>query len=473
MVSNQKQTKNCLIERVLRTFERNRTNVLTAFLVVFLLAFIRAALDINLFIMKTDAGHIYLHTFPEWAFVISFFITVFLAGVLVLSLLSKTKVRQVVNAVLCGFWIILLPPIIDYYIFGVRDIREYAFASLIDIWSNLTTLFVKFPKGLIIQGSIILLLTFSYALIKSFPILVKSKGRIGASVEAVIRGVLTLPSMLLIMAIFGSMDLEGLGLLPAPPEELYIVVMLNDIPHFVCNPYQVIGFELLFFISLILVAVLIDVSNKKILPYFIGNFRPFRTLQFLFLGVVGIIISSTFVFIKNGAIYYFDFPYLLLCLLALAFGWQFTSMMNDIYDMEINKRIRKKSALATNVLSKSQNLHVAVLTAIFSFAISILLGPIPMLFTLGCIFLACIYCVPPLRLKRNRIAGSFVIGLGSVFAYFIGYFSANSTAQPFPFVFGNREILVPTTPAILSQEASILALIIFIIIFLIHFFQKK
>ncbi len=461
MVSNQKQTKNCLIERVLRTFERNRTNVLTAFLVVFLLAFIRAALDINLFVMKTDAGHIYLHTFPEWAFVISFFITVFLAGILVLSLLSKTKVRKVVNAVLCGFLIILIPPIIDYYIFGVRDIGDYAFASLIDIWTNITTLFAKFPKGLIIQGTIILLLTSAYVLINSFSILIKSKRKIRASVEAVIRAILTPPSMILIMAIFGSMDLEGLGLLPAPPEEL------------ICNPYQVIGFELLFFISLILVAVLIDISNKQVLPYFIGNFRPFRTLQFMFLGVVGIIMSGTFVFIENGAIYYFDFPYLLLCLLTLAFGWQFTSIVNDIYDMEIDRRIRKKSALATYVLTRSQNLHVAVLTAIFSFVISMLLGPIPMLFTLGCIFLAYMYCAPPLRMKRNRIAGSIIVGLGSVFAYFIGYFSTNSTAQPSPFIFGNREILVPTTTAILSLEASILALIIFIIIFSIHFFQKK
>jgi 4-hydroxybenzoate polyprenyltransferase len=291
--------------------------------------------------------------------------------------------------------------------------------------------------------------------------LVKSKGRIRASVEAVIRGVLTLPSMLLIMATFGSMDLEGLGLLPAPPEEL------------LCNPYQVIGFELLFFISIILVIVLIDISNKKVLPYFLRNFRPFRTLQFIFLGVVGIIMSSTFVFIKNGAVYYFDLPYLVLCLLALTFGWQFTSTVNDVYDMEIDKRTRKKSALASRVLTNSQNLHVAVLTAIFSCAFSILLGPIPMLFTLGCILLAYMYCAPPLRLKRNRIAGSIVIGLGSVFAYFIGYFSTNSITQPFPFVFGNREILVPTTTAILNSEASILALIIFIIIFSIHFFQKK
>jgi len=410
------------IQKILRFVEKDRTNVVIAFLLVTLYAFFRVFFEKILLIegnVIPETGQICLGPISHWAHVIAFFIAAFLGGTLVISVLSKQSVRRVVNVMLCGFWMIILSPLMDRYIFGITDITRYEYFLTTNILRNLSpfSFFSNAPPGISMQLLGILFLASLYVFFRS---------------KSVLRTLLTAFVIYLFMI--------GLFSLFFTP----IVESFSD------NAIQILYFEMFFFISILLVAILVDISNKKILPNMLINLRPYRTMHFALMAFIGIIIANNLKFM-------YDFPFVLLTLLLPAFLYQCAGIINDVYDIEIDKTARKKSALIRGVLTRSQYLNLGILVAIISFAISILLGLIPMLLTLGFILFGYMYSAPPLRL-RNSLFSSSIIGLWSVFAFFIGYFATKEVGDVF---LGNYLLLVPVSTTTLTTNAIFVALVIF------------
>lgn len=119
-----------------------------------------------------------------------------------------------------------------------------------------------------------------------------------------------------------------------------------------------------------------------------------------------------------------DIPYIILTVFLLIFIWQYTVMINDIYDIEIDRHSNVRRPLIAGVVTKSQYINLIVTMATFSLIFGFILSPLILALTILCLFLGTVYSVPPFRV-RDRIWSSIIIGAGSACAFLVGFFTPN------------------------------------------------
>ncbi len=109
-------SKELNLENLLEILEKDRFTVLTAFIYLVIIGIIRSAGESLIF--EYPVFSIYLiaqHT--------AFNFPVLVLGVLVIKLATDMPLRKVYNLVLIGFWVVALPPFIDYFIFGYSGVE--------------------------------------------------------------------------------------------------------------------------------------------------------------------------------------------------------------------------------------------------------------------------------------------------------------------------------------------------------------
>lgn len=189
------------------------------------------------------------------------------------------------------------------------------------------------------------------------------------------------------------------------------------------NQGHLLSITLLIIEGIILITFLFYLADKKVFFSYIKNIKPFRTLHFVVLVVIGVLVVQE---IKSK--YALEplspphLPYVFIAALCLAMLWQFTSMLNDIYDIKIDKLSHPDRPLITESINKKYYADMCMVLPIISSLLSFLLGFQIFLLNLGAIFLALIYSVPPVRL-RDRFYGHVCVGLGSVIAFLFGVYS--------------------------------------------------
>jgi len=108
----------------------------------------------------------------------------------------------------------------------------------------------------------------------------------------------------------------------------------------------------------------------------------------------------------------------LLKVLAVFFAWEYTSLLNNWYDREIDKKLGKKREFLKRFKQKS---YWVVITFFFlaSFFCSLPFFPLGTFLILFSLFLGTIYSVPPFRLRKHIFSSCF-IGAGTVIALALG-----------------------------------------------------
>ena len=163
---------------------------------------------------------------------------------------------------------------------------------------------------------------------------------------------------------------------------------------------------------------------REILEYF-GVPQLLYTIT---LTISGLIVSG---FLEN---FFDNWICLFFKILAATSLWEFTHIINDIFDEKIDKILGKKTLITSSLISKKTYFKVAILFLTISILPSLILKriifPLLVIFT---ILLNFIYSVPPLRLKRSGLKSCF-IGLGSIIVFLFGYFwpSTHFTLQIYP-----------------------------------------
>ena len=175
----------------------------------------------------------------------------------------------------------------------------------------------------------------------------------------------------------------------------------------------------LFFLSFVLISLLVHLANRQILPALWKNLRPFRTIHFVLMVIIGLVISSNVDYLAADNV-----PFILIAILLLVFIWQFTVMINDIYDVDIDGLSNIGRPLIAGVVTKEQYANLMFSYAALSVIFGFILGPLILALALFCLFLGTIYSVPPFRV-RDRIWSSIIIGSGSACAFLIGFFTPN------------------------------------------------
>lgn len=423
------------INKIIHILEKDRTNLITAPLLILAYILVRMYFEGTFFHSgpfwfndEYFTGKVQLILYNAYHQIFGLF-TVFTGGALIMTYFSKEKARKVVNAMLCGFWLIIPAPLIDHYVF--HRVSGYQYIELGE------PLLLGAGFGLLIQLTIILLLAFLYVFIKCVKIyqIEKMRTRVGIGF---LRGIVAALFLLLLM-VSAAIAIPFLGELLKMFFDQYAA--------------QVVSSLVFFCLSVFFVSFLIDISNKKILPTLVRNLKTYQLLYLSIVAVVGIVLAGRFLF-KNSHVYTEEIPYTVLVLFTITFGWQFALMMEDISKTkDKNKKIHK-------VFTIIQYKQCAILLAIISFGFSIQLGVVSMLLTLTFIAIAWVYFSKLLTLK-NKIITPIVFGLESLLAFLIGYCTMNDLTY---FILGNWVLIVPTlTTFTMSQIAVSVGIGIFII----------
>ncbi len=153
--------------------------------------------------------------------------------------------------------------------------------------------------------------------------------------------------------------------------------------------------------------------RKSSLRVIAGSVRGVRTLHFILMGILGLLVSC-------GSLTESILLPALLLSLSLFFAWLFTTMVNDVYDIAIDRKAHPERPLAKGEITVGQYKRIYTAAAILSMLFSTLLGLIPLLSILAFLLLAHLYSVPPFRV-RDRPYATLIIGLASSLSFLAGY----------------------------------------------------
>jgi homogentisate phytyltransferase/homogentisate geranylgeranyltransferase len=140
--------------------------------------------------------------------------------------------------------------------------------------------------------------------------------------------------------------------------------------------------------------------------------RPVQGLFFVFMLTAGALVGASFEL----------WPFVVK-LLAVFFLWEFTVVLNDVYDEEVDRAGKRETPITLGLIEKRTYLFLAMIYASLAVIAGLGLGLVFVLIALLCLLMGTIYSAPPLRL-RKQAAGTCFIGLGGVLVFLAGYFQA-------------------------------------------------
>lgn len=157
-----------------------------------------------------------------------------------------------------------------------------------------------------------------------------------------------------------------------------------------------------------------DTKNKR-LRTLIDFLKIEDTTEFLAVVLIAAIIA-------NGSIFLPHFE-----LLMLALGYSFllivgAIILNQYYDLEVDKINKPYRPLPSNKISLGTAKRTVIICYITSFIISLYLGSIYPLITLAAILVAMAYSYPPLKIRKNLILPGILENINySVITFMIGW----------------------------------------------------
>jgi len=151
---------------------------------------------------------------------------------------------------------------------------------------------------------------------------------------------------------------------------------------------------------------------KRKLGIYLRSIRAMRTMHWIFMVLLGFIIRP-----DEPSVYDFLIP-----AIAVIFMWQYTTMINDIYDLDIDRKAHPDRALVRGEISVEEYRNMANLSLIAGMLVSLMAGPFVVIMNLLFFALAVLYSRPPVRI-RNRWYGTAVMGSASSIELAAGYLS--------------------------------------------------
>lgn len=163
--------------------------------------------------------------------------------------------------------------------------------------------------------------------------------------------------------------------------------------------------------------------NKHKYKAIILNLRPIRALMFMLAVFAGAIAPSS-----GGAC--ISFPKVFLAAMSVFFSWEFSVVINDVYDQEIDRISNKGRPLSKGVLSAQEYRRVSLIYAFFALSFAMIINFPIFIASIICILLGIAYSVPPFRFRKN-IFGNIIIGLSLVLSFMMGLLLSGTPSDLF------------------------------------------
>jgi len=351
------------------------------------------------------------YSFDQFTHHFFFYIMVFLAGSLLLSLIGKLPILQTTRISSAGFFLIVMPPLIDRFI-SLR-LEPYSYLLPHEFLKNFFTFFLFTPKaGLGIKVEILTILGLS-----SLYISLKTRS-------------------------VGRVLLAGLS--------LYVLIALSVTPRLLIPIPQITGASIwgarhlihafvYLIISLVLGLIYLGRIEKELPKAIFQELATLRTLHF-----VVMVWAGAYVHLGLNLV---QFPYSLALLFAsvlMVLLWLSALLLNNASDLEIDRITNRRRPLVKGQIRPSLYIHLSLVLGIIILGGSVIFKMTTFFLMFLALLSSVAYSLPPLRLRR-KIWSPIFIGWGSCLSFLVGYFMGT-----------------PLIELSLPKDVFLLALVIFI-----------
>lgn len=313
------------------------------------------------------------------------------------SISYKEKIPKIIKDIGMYFWIIGLTPIFSYIIYGEvpESILSSGVVSILLVVIVLTfTLNLKVSSKMKISNSIL----FSSGMIAvSIPIFMINRVSLANGVQPYFKLYELFKTDILLQSGW------SMGLLINHRYHLLIVFLLLE--------------------NLLIYALFAKKFLSRRFTNMLKSIKPFRTLHFVMIVVLGVIFVQNTATGEALSIFSVNhFPFIFLPALCLILLWQFTTLLNDIYDLDIDVHVHPDRPLVSGDFDHRFYMDILIFISLLSSLLSMILGLPLLLLNFAALMLAVLYSVPPFRL-RDRVYGHICVGLGSLIGFLFGVYS--------------------------------------------------
>ncbi len=360
----------------------------------------------------------FLHTFL-------FFLLTYLVFLIYIHFTIGNDFKKTASILLWGFWIIIFPPIIDkiyfkdrmffdFYLFdGVRGLFEKFISFFGD---NISIGITLGPRIQVVLVLILLGFYFFYYKRSWFKTVFFVFGAyclffILASIPSII---------VLIGTIFG--------------EKNVLEITYNEVSAMFLSPLRYFSHEGVSFISfmgyklsffyIILLFIIISLMqyfiNKE---KFLAILKNIRYPQMIFnfgLFFIGMSLGA-FYFPEYFKLGFFPILAVLNLLIAILFIWLFSVVVNDIFDLNIDKMTNQKRPLVKGVFSEKEYWELGFIFLLIAFISSLLIGSKFFIIIIVYTILTWVYSSPPFRLKKFFPISLIIASFSSLLFLIMGY----------------------------------------------------
>jgi 4-hydroxybenzoate polyprenyltransferase len=392
--------------------EKDRLNLWQTFLYVALVALAR---DLSEYFLLDQA---FVGTPHPWIFSIAhhvaFFILTYLGLVIILKVFSGSGLRRCINYTNCYYWIIIIPPWIDHFIFGQSV--NYAYFS----WTDFLAAFFllggdSFHPGQGIEVIVVLFALFAYVFWRHRGDLVDVQGR----------GVLAL--RLGGMAIFTVASMFVLGTpgtyLPVGSEAGIPVFPNFDSTRYV--QFHMFIFSYFYMASVILVLALSFIALHGRFWKERGALRPYQTAFFTAIVAAGIAFGwqssggGDLIIRILDRPFWVNIAYALPIVVTAVLAWQVSVIWNDLSDRHWDSPLKRGRVLASGLIPPRMLQEVSAVLAIVVLGVSLLLSVQQFMIMAAILGMAFVYSFSPVRFKKALLS-PLLIGMGAFLAFLYG-----------------------------------------------------
>ncbi|KPK97596.1 MAG: hypothetical protein AMJ95_08190 [Omnitrophica WOR_2 bacterium SM23_72] len=352
-----------------------------------------------------------------------FFISLFLAIILLLHFFSGVEIIKVSRVGLMFFSIILMPVLLDFFI-SLAVKREVVYQYIMeDAGKNFLLFLNPFVRlsqitfSLRVEIACISLLSFIYIRLKRNRFWISLGGAFCVFALCVFYG--SIPAVLtkltasffrflIFLSKFIYLDLPP-KLTAVVDESVVVIIQLS--------------------LTLLLVMIWFWRYDARKFQALWRNFRWMRVSHYILLVMMGVVLYFYDVRDEN----LFILVRIIGMCLAMFFACQFCAVTNDIFDKEADRISNRDRPLVAGALPEAEYLKVGFVYLALALCFAVWVSGTCLMILLSFIALYFIYSAPPFRLKRFYPLNPVIIGIEAVLAFLLGQMSLTPQGYQMPF----------------------------------------
>ena len=343
-----------------------------------------------------------------------------------LSFLLKIKLTKLSYIFLWATLLILFPPILDMLkTQGQVFWSFYLLSSPPLLFKQFITYFGHLPSGIVYFGTKI---TFSLTLFLSASLIfIKTKDTLKT-----LLGIIGVYLILFFMGAFPTLFVIFYDLFTAPQKiahlQGYTIAQFFSAHSGILGlKYQGIAYslasslDLIYFPLLVLLLGLFFLFSQK--KQFLALIRNYRYSQVIYLSglfFIGLGLGAL-AYPENFNLNLFSILAILVALISIWLAWKTSVIINDLYDLAIDKISNIHRPLPQNIFTRQEYASLGIVFFLLSLIGALTLNLTFVALILAFQFLAWFYSAPPLRLKKIPLLATFISAWASVTVLFLGF----------------------------------------------------